>query len=329
MLKRIVKSTRITAIVLMALSLITPVQVAQASGTITKEITVLGTDGNPYVGALVTLKFQPPAGGTIPTVALTPVLTNSSGIATLTFSDALTGGELNVQPPATDTTTAVFTDFMNDYANNSPVTVNLRRSQVRINTLTFDNQPAPAFGGVSNGFKEWVFLVRSGVANIGFPDSAANNTCTRFTIFAGDDAVGSFRKFYATKLSGSGETRTATVYTDPGTCLVEAPKVDGVYQLKFNGYNVSGSLLSNSGQALTFAANQGYELQMSALNSNGSINYNVPESYSFANSSGAWSTYVDTSTAGKYQIAFHGYGNSDYPTFATKYFWVTSDKKLS
>jgi hypothetical protein len=332
MLKRIFKSTRITAIVLMALSVITPVQmsqVAQASGTITKEITVLGTDGNPYVGALVTMKFQPPAGGNIKTYALTPVLTNSSGVATLTFSDALTAGELNVQPPATDTTTAVFTDYMNDHANSSPVTINLRRSQVRINTLTYDNQPAPAFGGVSNGFREWVLLIRNGIANIGFPESAANNTCTRFTIFAGDDAIGSFRKYYATKLSGSGETRTATIYTDPGTCLVEAPKVDGVYQLKFNRSNVSGNLLSNTGQALTFADNQGYDVQLEIVDSNGIPTYSVPGSYSFAGPNGSWNTYVDTATAGKYQLVFHGYGNSEYPTFANKYVWVTNDHKLS
>ena len=329
MLKRIFKSTRITAIVLMALSVLTPVTPAEASGTITKEITVLGLDGTPYEGALVAMRFRSAAGSWQKTNAITPVLTNSSGVASLTFSNSFVAGEIMVQTPATDATAAVVTDYSTDHANGNPVTITLKRAALRIVTIAADGAPAPAKGVIGNGYEEWVTLVRTGVANIGFPSSAANNVCTRLESYASDDAVGSFRQFYATKLSGSGETRTATLYTDLGTCLVEAPKVDGVYQLKFNAANISGRLLSNSGEALSFGANEGYEVLLNALNSDGSVDYSVDDSFSFVGADGSFNSFVDTSTARKYQLTFFGYGNQNYPTFTNKYLWVTSDKKLS
>lgn len=332
MLKRIFTSTRITAVILMALSVLTPVQmsqVVQASGTISKEITVLGTDGNPYVGALVGMKFEAVAGSYIKTNAIAPVTTNSQGKAILTFSNTFKRGELTVQTPESDTTTAVWNDYGSDYANSAPVTVNLRKSLLRIATYTYDNQVAPIYGGVSNGWKEFTYLIRTGVANIGFTTYATNNTCQTFTIYASDDAIGSYRRFYATKITGSGDARTATLYNDPGTCAVETPKINGVYQLKFNAGNISGNLLSNSNSALSFAPNQGYEVVLSGLNSDGTVNQNIRDSFSFVRQDGSWDSYVDTATAGKYVLTFIGYGNPNYPSFSNKYLWVTANGKLS
>ena len=332
MLKRIFKSTRITAIVLMALSVLTPVQmsqVAQAAGTITKEITVLGLDGTPYEGALVGMRFQSSAGSWQKTNAITPVLTNASGVASLTFSDAFKGGEITVQPPATDVTAAAVTDSSIDHASATGFTITLKRAALRIVTIAADGTPAPANGFIGNGYDEWTSLIRSGITNISFPDSAANNTCVQLDAYASDDAVGSYRRFFATKLSGSGETRTATLYSDPGTCAVEAPKVDGVYQLRFNAGNISGNLLSNTGQALSFGANEGYEVILHALNSDGTVDYSKPDSFSFVRADGSFDSFIDTTTAGKYQLTFFGYGNYNYPTFSNKYIWVTNDNKLS
>ena len=329
MFKRIFTATRITAALLMVVSVFAPIQVAEANGTITKQITVLGTDGQPYAGALVGMSFQGTAGSSMRTNAITSVTTDASGIAAMTFSDTAVGGQITVQPPVGDTTTATYTNYTTDHANNSPLTINLQKSLVRINTLTFDGHVAPAYGGVENGFKEWVWQIRSGITNIGFPTNAAANTCTPFSIYAGDDAIGSYRRHLASKITGSGDTRTVTLYNDKGTCLIESPKVDGVYQLQFNGGNISGNLLSNAGQALSFATNQGYEVQMNAVDDDGKKNYEIASSYSYVRSDGSWDSYVDTATAGKYELTFTGFGNASYPTFSRKYFYVTNANKLS
>lgn len=329
MIKRLFTATRITATVLMVVSTITPIQMAEASGTITKQVTVIGIDGQPYAGALVGMKFQAVSGASIGTNAITPVLTNSSGVATLTYADNLKYGELTVEPPATDTETAVWNSFYSDNENSSPITVNLRKALVRVNVITHDNLPAPIYSGVANGWREFAYMIRSGAVNIAYPDSAVNDTCKKFSIFPSEEAIGSFRRIYGSKVTGSGETRTAKIYNDPGSCSIEAPKIDGVYQLKFNAGNISGSLLSNSGTPLSFASNEGYEIQVNALNSDGTTNEGVQYTYSSTRSDGSWASYVDTSTAGKYQLTFFGYGNPNLPTFTNKFFWVTPEGKLS
>ena len=270
MLKRIFIRTRTAAAALMVVSLLVPVQIAQANGTITKEITVLGLDGNPYAGALVGMYFQPQAGSFQKINAITPILTNSSGKATFTFSDSLRDGHIIVQPPVTDTTTAVFLTDSAAHANSSPHTVNLQKSVFRINLLAADNQPTPMYSLVSTEWLDWTFLIRGGAANIGVSTSVPTNTCKTFYTWSHDSGNGSHRKFYGIKVTGSGDSRSATLYNDMGTCLNEVTKIDGVYQIKFNSANISGNLLSNTGQPLTFATGQGYDVEMNPVDSNGS-----------------------------------------------------------
>lgn len=313
----------------MVLSVFSPIQIAEASGTITKTITVLGPDGAPYEGASVGMSFQAEVGSASKTNAVTPVTTNASGVASITFSETFIYGQISVQPREADTTTAIYTNYLTDHANADPLTVNLKKSSVRIATLLPNGQAAPAFGGVANGYREWFWLLRSGAVNINITDTAPTDVCGKFTIYASDEVTSAFRRIFGSKITGSGETRTVTLYNDPGTCAVEAPKIDGVYQLRFNAGNISGNLLSNNGQALSFSANQGYEVQLYAVNSNGSKNTAIPSTFSYVRSDGSWDTYVDTATAGRYELTFTGYGNPDYPSFTRQYLWVTSDNKLS
>jgi hypothetical protein len=215
MLKRIFRTTRVTAIVLMALSVLSPVTVAEASGTITKQVTVLGPDGNPYVGAQVALQYSDITTGTEVATWTQPLATtNSSGVATLTFSDSIGYGSLAVQPPASDTRTATFFDYSTNYASNNSVTITLKAASLAISPLKWNGEPAIAGGGASNGYKTYVQFVRTGDAGIEIPSTAVENRCTQFILFAADLEPANFRRVFATKVIGTGSSRVVKLYSD-------------------------------------------------------------------------------------------------------------------
>lgn len=329
MLKRIFTATRITSAILVVSSVFIPVPIAEASGTITKTVTVLGADGNPVEGASVTIFSEQLTGSPTRTNAAPVATTNASGVATLTFADTAEWGVIYVEPSATDLLNASYSNYGINYSTNEPVTINLQKSSVRVNLLTYNNQPGPLYSVISYGSRLWVSTIRTGNINLNFPNTVATNTCDDLSIYAGDDGVGSFHRTFASKVTGSGETRTVTIYNDPTSCAVEAPKVNGVYQLQFNAGNISGNLLSNSGGPLSFSSTEGYEVWMAAVNSDGSRLDNGQSAFSYVKSDGSWDSYVDTSTVGKYELSFVSFGNPNLPTFTKKYYWVTNDHKLS
>lgn len=331
MLKRIFSATRIPVALLLVISIFTPVQVqsASATGTITKTITVLGTDGQPYAGALVELAWMNMSGDATKTLSTAPVTTNSSGVAVLTFDDNITSGSVYVEPPLSDTTTAMYANYSGNLATSNPLTVNLEKASVRVNILGPNGQDAPANGGIANGFRQWFQTVRSGAMGISIPDNAATGVCSIFQVIAPDALPTAFRRVFASKISGSGSSRVVTLYNDPGSCSVEAPKINGVYQLALNSGNISGNLLSTNGGALSFGATEGYDLDLHAIDENGYEDWSLPYASAFVGSDGSFTIFADTSTAGRYELVFNGFGSYNNPTFIHRYLYVTSDHKLS
>jgi len=331
MLKRIFTATRIPVALLLVISIFTPIQIegASAAGTITKTITVLGVNGQPYAGALVELAWQATEGSSSKTNTTTPVTTNASGVATLTFADDITSGQIYIEPPLSDTTTAAYANYSSNLATSAPLNVTLKKSSVVVNIVAPNGQDAPANGGVANGYKEWYQTVRSGAVGISIPTGVPTGVCNIFQVISPDALPNAFRRVYGVKVSGSGDSRVVQVFKDSGTCLTEAPKVNGVYQLSLNTGNVSGSLLSNSGGALSFGAKEGYDLALHRLGSDGFVDWTAPYASAYVNSDGSFTIFADTSTAGTYELVFTGFGSYNLPSFARKLLYVTSDKKLS
>ena len=330
MLKRIFKATRTTAVALMVLSIMSPVQVAEASTTISKVVTVLGPDGNPYVGAQVALQYTDVSTGTeIGTWTQPPATTDGSGRATLSFSDSIANGSLIIQPPATDTRTSIFMDYSTNYASSSAVTITLKAAALAISPLKWNGDAAVAGGGVSNGYKWYAQFIRTGAVGIEIPTTAPENTCTPFYLMASDLSYDNFRRVFATKITGTGSSRQVKLYSDNGTCLNEVTKINGVYQTSLNKGNVSGSLKTNAGGALTMPSGKGYSVSLEGVNSDGSANYGMAYAFAYLQSNGAFNVALETVTAGKYHISFGGFGDVNYPSFDGGSIYVTSDKKLS
>jgi hypothetical protein len=331
MIKPITNIIRSFVAVLLIASIITPVQIesASASGTITKTITVLGTDGLPYQGALVELAWYSTTGSASRTSSTTPVVTNASGVAVLTFADNITSGSVYVEPPLTDTATASYSNYDGNLATSDPLTVNLKKADVRVNILAPDGQDAPANGGSENGFGDWFQTVRPGAIGISIPDNAATNVCKTFRIYAPDALPTAFQRPFGIKVTGTGASRSVKIYTDSDTCSTEAPKLNGVYQLTLNTGNVSGRLFSNSGGALSFGATEGYDLLITGRNADGFFDRSMPSGSAFVSNTGEFSIFADTSTVGRYELSFNGFGSYNYPSFVHRYLYVTSDHKLS
>lgn len=328
MLKRIFRTTRVTAIVLMALSVLSPVTVAEASGATTKYVTVLGPDGNPYAGAQVALQYSDFTTGTEVATWSQPATTNSSGVASLTFPDSIANGSLAVQPPATDTRTATFFDYSTNYASNSNVTITLKEAALAISPLKWNGEPAIAGGGAANGYKSYVQFIRTGDVGIEIPSTAVENRCTQFILFAADLEPANFRRVFATKVIGSGSSRVVKLYSDKGTCLNEVPKVNGVYQTSLSKGNITGFLKTNAGGPLTMPTGKGYSISIEGVNTDGSPNYSV-YAFSYLQSNGAFTAALDTSTAGRYHISFGGFGDVNYPSFDGGYVYVTNSGQIT
>lgn len=330
-MNRFFKAIRIALATLLVASIFTPAQVemAQATGTISKTITVYGTDGQPYAGALVELAWYSTTGSTSKTNTTSPVTTNSSGVATLTFADNITSGSIYVEPPLSDTATAAYANYNGNLATSTPLTVNLVKADVRVNIKAPNGDDAPANGGIANGFKQWNQTVRTGAIGISIPTNAATGVCNLFQVIAPDALPTAFRRVFASKITGSGDSRVVKIYNDLGNCAVESPKVDGVYQLALNSGNVSGNLLSNSGGALSFGATEGYDLALYGVGNDGFIDWNLPNASAYVSNDGSFTIFADTSTAGKFELIFNGFGSYNYPSFVHRYLYVTSDHKLS
>ena len=327
MLKRLAPATRITTAILMVVSILIPTSVAEAAN-ITKLVTVLGVDGQPYAGAWVALGYGSTTGALSESISTTPVQTNAQGVATLTFSDAITQGDIHVQPPASDTATAAIAKYDSNYATSAALTIQLVKADYAVALVKADGSPILGGGGLFDGYNQFFRLDKQGAVGLSVPANAAEGSCQRLVTFAADADVQTFGRRFAIKIFGTGSSRAVKVFTDPKACANEVEKVNGVYQLKLYTANISGFLKSNTGQALSFAAGEGYLVNRYSVDSDGTKNF-VSGNIGAAEANGAWFSYVDTSTAGKHEIVFSGYGNTNYPTFGKNYVYVTADHKLS
>ena len=328
MFKRFAPAARINTAILMVVSILVPTSVADAATNITKVVTVIGTDGQPYVGATVTIKHEPASGSIERTTFLNPVTTGSDGVANLTFPDNLPRGTLIVMPRSGDTATATYTNYYNDFSNSNPETITLQKSLAAIHLAKWNGDAIGAGAGIFL-LGEFFQLTNSGDVGVAVGADAPAGTCENAEIYPPDTLQDTFYQPYGVKIVGTGTNRSIKFYDDVTSCLQETSAIGGVYQLKFNRANISGNILSNTGQAITFGSGEGYKVQIIGFNQDGTRNFSRIAAGSFSTSDGHWTGFIDTSTAGKFEIIFSGSGGSSFPTFMGNYIYVTSDHKLS
>lgn len=327
MIKRLARATRISTALLMAVTVFVPINVATVAeaANITKQVTVLGVDGQPYVGAWVAIGYQ----SGFQSLGTTPVQTNNLGVASVVFSETISYGDVHVQPAISDTSTAAITKYDGNFATSQALTIQLVKADYAVTLIREDGTSTMGGGGLWDGYRQMFRLEKQGAVGLSVPTTAAEGVCKTLRAFGADADYLTFGRNFATKIFGTGSSRVVKVYSDQGTCLNEVEKVNGVYQLKLRTANISGYLKTNSGQPITFADGEGYLTNKYELNSDGTKNFTKMQSSGLVESNGAWYSWVDTTTAGKHEVIFSSFGGSNYPSFAQNYVYVTAGGKLS
>lgn len=319
----------------LVLSVLAPLETAPATAVdsnFTKTVTVLGTNGQPYAGAQVALIYANHSTQTwVPT---TPATTNSSGIATISGSSANSYVALTVEPPVSDTATAIYTSEIYSVASvDETLTVSLSPSNMRVTILSPSGAAAPAGSFVNypsdqvQGLNKTVVSLRTGAFGIAVSTSSGSKDA--FLGVGGPTDFDSVNRNYGLRLAGSGSSATRTLYTDETFTTVKTP-VSSVYQLNLRGEEIHGRLTTSSGANLTLPSGVQGRIVFTPAKSDGTFDrdFQGPKSSLF-NSDGTFTAALPTQKAGKFFSQILLSGSSAFPSFSGPAVWLDSTGKYS
>lgn len=312
-------------------TLLSPVTQSQATGTITKTITVNGTNGQPYAGALVAIAYTDETNYFENLAYSSTVATNSSGVASITIPSSILNAFLLIEPSAGDTSTAIFVDDSVNKKVNQNITVNLLTANTVLNLQLADGTDAP----IRTMFYSWVdrsgfpyHALRQGKFGMRISENLVSNSCEEIYLREAYGSNVGISISKSIKKIVSGDSVSFHFY-DSLDCTNEISKVNGVINLRFATSNLSGTLQSNAGTAISLSGGSIYRVESRQISGEGVENTEIPRASRDVNSDGSWALNVNTSVVGKYEILFIGSGSDVFPTFGGNYFWITSDGKFS
>lgn len=336
---RIQKITKVFMIAAsLVLGLLSIPQSALATGSITKTVTVLGVDGNPYAGAQVAIRYTTAALGYSNNTLTDTVATNSSGTAVISFQNTAFQASMAIQPPSSDTTTASqVVYFHEDLKVSGPITVQLKSTSMNFKFLLPDGSNVPAgtiMGNQVNRGNFRVDTIRTGNFGVHVASDVIIGDCIKMYIYQRIGSNGSqenlnvFFRDYSMKVTESSGTKIYKLYSGRN-CMNEINKTDGVFVINSVTGNVSGTLKNASSGNLNLVSPEDYGVQLVPVNSDNWPDYSRPQGAAHMNSSGDWFGFVETATAGKYQIVFSAWDSASKPTFKGDFFWIDSNGKFS
>lgn len=319
------------SVLALVLAIFVPMQTASATTSITKTITVHGVTGAAYSGALVSyVSFDDVNQIYWTTPGQT---TNNAGVATVTLSDAIHYIGFVVEPPVSDTATAIYS-YNHDISKfDETVSVNLSAANMRVKILNPDGSDAPAGSTIAHppvngwGGLSWEYTARSGSFGINVdPSTPAGDY--QFAIGDVTD-IDQYNRFFAFRLAGSGASASKTLYTDD-TFTTPMQATGGVYALTLYGATLHGWLRSATGASLTLPAGVQGHIAFSPSNSDGTIDANNhgPKSTAFQ-SNGSFSATLPTMKPGKYFSHVLLSGSELYPSFEGPAIWVDSQGRFA
>ena len=311
----------------LVLGLVTvPPTASAAVASVTQTFTVLGVDGNPYVGAQVAIGYSSKSEGINQLLYTNTVTTNASGVATISHVNDTIYGFVSVQPPASDTTTASYLNWELVFNTTTSSTINLLASSMRVEIVKPDNSPADIHGFIYTYSGDEIGTLRSGPAGIKL--TSADNECVELHAENATSDTNLFFKDYSAKIIPEGGKKVGHLYSGI-TCSTEILPVGGVIRIKEVYGNVSGTLKNTDGSATTLTNLEGFSADMRGIQDSGAQDFSKPTGTGFVVSNGNFFGYIDTSTAGKYEIVFNSSGSLNKPSFRGATFWITPSGKFS
>ena len=317
-------------------------EMAVASGSVTKTITVNDFNGVPLANALVTLFYEDIS---VAKTIIVPQTTNSSGVATFSVPKELASATYYVEPASGDILNSA--DALNtDLSANSADFIRLKHSTIVIDVQSPSN--AEPYSGhyfyqsVDSSVTSLVYLTRSGPFGYYLPLTRDSNTYANGYVIGSILSQGGmfsgpadlFRWNGCISFTGSGPTKSANFFTDT-SCTSAAPTSGGAVVLTSPGYNVKGQLRNSDGSAFTIP---------DAVTTQVIFNPSSPLAQTLTNdqilqlglrgtgtvkSDGTFYARLYGNHAGEYQITVKFYGSASLPSFVTYPVWMDSTGKLS
>jgi hypothetical protein len=325
----------LVSVLSLVLSVFVPLSTAPATAvdnSFAKTVTVLGANGQPYAGAEVALVSVDNQNQTW--VPGTPAITDSSGVAVVTGLTSNTYAALTVEPPVSDSTTAIFTSQIYGVASlDESMTVNLSASNMRVNILTAAGTPAPAGSFVNypselvQDLNKTVVTTRTGAFGLAITTKAGQKDA--FIGVGGPTDFDSVNRNYALRLAGTGSSATRTLYTDDTFTTVKTP-LSSVYQLSLLAEELHGRLKTSSGANLTLPSGVHGRVVFTPANSDGTPNrdFQGPKSKLF-NTDGTFTAALPTQKAGKFLSQILLSGSVAFPSFTGPAVWLDATGKYS
>jgi len=305
-----------------------PLAATAAAANVTQQITVLGVDGSPYVGAQVAIGYSSVSEGMNQLLYTATATTNASGVVSVTHINDTIWGMVAVQPPVTDTTTASSATWGLDLNSGANLTINLTANSMRMEIVKPDDSAADPFSYVYTYANNQVGVIRAGSFGMTLPSDLPENECTQLRAENETTNSNLFYKDYSTKIIISAGKRVGHIYSDR-TCTTEILPVNGVVKIKQVYGNVSGSIRNTDGTTASLTNLEGYSANILPTSSNGVEDSTRPSGIGVVVSNGNYFGYVDTSTAGRYDLMFNSSGSLTRPSFKAGSFWVTSGGQFS
>jgi len=325
----------LVSVLSLVFSVFVPLSTAPATAvdnSFAKTVTVLGANGQPYAGAEVALVSVDNQNQTW--VPGTPAITDSSGVAVVTGLTSNTYAALTVEPPVSDSTTAIFTSQIYGVASlDESMTVNLSASNMRVNILTAAGAPAPAGSFVNypselvQDLNKTVVTTRTGAFGLAITTKAGQKDA--FIGVGGPTDFDSVNRNYALRLSGTGSSATRTLYTDDTFTTVKTP-VSSVYQLSLLPEELHGRLKTSSGANLTLPSGVHGRVVFTPAKIDGTLDrdFQGPKSKLF-NTDGTFTAALPTQKAGKFFSQILLSGSTAFPSFTGPAVWLDASGKYS
>lgn len=245
------KSIRLIIVALLA-GLLTPVTAAVSVDNITKTFTVRDANNALLANARIQVRYNNDIGGI---VRPTAVITNASGVATVTVPKDAPSLTYDIIPAAGDVTNAATQKSISSSSDES-LAIKLEQANfvVEIQGALGGNPPTgsivyyPTGDGNSISF---ISPIRTGAFGIRLANNldVSKTYPIRVLQFLNEYAAGQFSYSYGLKASGASGAQTYTVYTDTRATTI-LPPVSGVNVLKYEAATVNGTIKKADGTEL-------------------------------------------------------------------------------
>lgn len=310
---------------------VTPLQSASASTTITKTVTIKGSNNVAYSGAVVSIIYY--VDGDLEETKKPLQTTGSNGQVTISYPANAGYAQMFITPPVTDTTHAVQTIDLLTSSDAAITNVTLKTSNIRVDVKRPDGTSAGINTCVDypkQASSRWVTTqyrtTRSGAFGIAIPSTL--NSARDYHIAINPCNVDDYKYLginYGLRRASNG---TITLYTNDNFTTI-ATASGGVYTLTFEQGLIRGSLLGSDGNPISLTPGTYARAVAVPIFSNGSTDWNRNQMWSDQTTTDGKFAFNSTPQPGIYSVGIRFYGLDPLPSFTAGRFWVNESKNFS